>query len=127
MQSVALIFAVVHEEYKYTLATGKFVQLDVHIPELQLAFEYQGEQHYKPMYWVESLSILQKRDNEKRESCIKVETDAFITDLIGGTDFDCRALLVGFHKTKFGCNHSRYPTRTHRQTSQCSANPTHLP
>lgn len=46
--------------------------LDIYIPELKLAIEYQGEQHFKPIdFWggVESLKASQKRDENKREVC----------------------------------------------------------
>jgi len=43
--------------------------LDIYIPELKLAIEYQGEQHFKPVYFwggAEGLEASQKRDEKKR-------------------------------------------------------------
>lgn len=55
------------------LDSGRPIELDVYLPELQLAFEYQGEQHYKPLHWVSDLTAQQKRDYEKQEACKKVK------------------------------------------------------
>jgi len=46
--------------------------LDIYIPELRLAVEYQGEQHFKPIdFWggTEALKASQERDEKKREVC----------------------------------------------------------
>ena len=49
------------------------MQLDVYIEKLKLAVEYQGEQHYRAIYWVgPDLEALQRRDREKRLMCLKV-------------------------------------------------------
>jgi len=50
----------------------KGLELDVFIEELDLGFEYQGIQHYKPVdYWggEESLKKLKIRDKRKRKIC----------------------------------------------------------
>jgi len=46
--------------------------LDIYIPELKLAIEYQGEQHFKPIdFWggIEALEASQRRDEKKRKRC----------------------------------------------------------
>lgn len=49
------------------------VELDVFIEDLKLAFEYQGEQHYKPVYWTERDFEQQLiRDEEKKSACKQV-------------------------------------------------------
>lgn len=66
----------IFEEYQYLHTEpdtiGQSVELDVYIPELNLAVEYQGQQHYKPSYWVTDFTAQQKLDEEKRNICQKV-------------------------------------------------------
>jgi hypothetical protein len=52
----------VHSESK------RRMELDVYIPSLQVALEYQGRQHYKKLASFGSKSQ-QQRDEEKREAC----------------------------------------------------------
>ena len=54
------------------------MQLDVYIPELQLAFEYHGEQHYKPIYSIQDFTHRQRQDEEKRNACNQVAIFLFI-------------------------------------------------
>ncbi len=46
--------------------------LDIFLPELQLAVEYQGNQHYKMHFLFGSPSDQQQRDAEKRQQCRKL-------------------------------------------------------
>jgi len=59
------------------------MELDVWIEALQLAVEYQGEQHYKPIYWkTNDLPQQQRRDQEKRIACKQViASDLFPNNL----------------------------------------------
>lgn len=49
------------------------MELDIWIPSLSLAFEYQGEQHYHDLGAIfgrsGSLSLYQERDVQKRITC----------------------------------------------------------
>lgn len=46
------------------------LELDVYIKALQLGLEYQGEQHYYPMYWsAGNWENQMNRDNEKKMIC----------------------------------------------------------
>ncbi len=47
------------------------MQLDIFIPELLLALEYQGPQHYSWHYLYGSDKLQRKRDQEKKEACLR--------------------------------------------------------
>jgi len=51
--------------------SGKPMELDVFVPALKLALEFQGEQHYHQIYAMVDLPMQQMRDEEKREACMK--------------------------------------------------------
>ena len=60
-----------HKDLRYS-ATDAPIQLDIYIPSLNLAFEYQGEQHYGHHFLYGSSRRQQRRDNEKIEKCDSV-------------------------------------------------------
>lgn len=43
--------------------------LDFYLPEYNTAIECQGEQHYKPNRFMETLEVIQKRDKDKLKKC----------------------------------------------------------
>jgi hypothetical protein len=45
------------------------MELDIFIPSLSLAFEYQGQQHFKDNLIIGSSKVLQMRDKEKEMAC----------------------------------------------------------
>lgn len=47
----------------------KHMELDICIPSLNIAFEYQGDQHYKDNKLFGSVDVMKKRDDAKREAC----------------------------------------------------------
>ena len=49
--------------------SGKSIELDVFIPELNYAFEYNGHHHYKELPNFGSLELYQARDREKIDLC----------------------------------------------------------
>jgi hypothetical protein len=53
------------------------MELDFFIPEYNIAFEFQGLQHYEPIYGSDSLVNQQARDISKKEICIS-EKIAFV-------------------------------------------------
>lgn len=48
---------------------GKPLELDIYLPEHQLAFEYHGEQHYHEVPFFGPLELTRQRDILKRELC----------------------------------------------------------
>jgi hypothetical protein len=45
------------------------MELDIYLPELALAFEYQGRYHYEDHTKIGSPLLVQKRDNAKKLAC----------------------------------------------------------
>ena len=60
------------KDYKSTdllFSTKGRVELDIFVPNLALAFEYQGEQHYQANWYLGDRTAAHKRDKEKRALC----------------------------------------------------------
>ena len=67
----------VEENYKHDkmfYSSGAPMELDVYIPELHLALEYQGQQHYQPTYWRTDFVAQKHRDKEKQDACKRVNS-----------------------------------------------------
>jgi len=52
---------------------NSLIELDIFIPSLMLAFEYQGEQHYHSRGQFEAVSIQQERDLKKKSICKRLK------------------------------------------------------
>jgi hypothetical protein len=50
-------------------AKHRVVELDIYLPDLKLAFEYQGEQHYMNVQVYNPVKVQQQRDAHKRQVC----------------------------------------------------------
>eukprot|EP01114_Cavostelium_apophysatum_P017612 TRINITY_DN5282_c0_g1_i1.p1 TRINITY_DN5282_c0_g1~~TRINITY_DN5282_c0_g1_i1.p1 ORF type:complete len:181 (-),score=39.36 TRINITY_DN5282_c0_g1_i1:163-705(-) len=63
----------VHLEYSHPgflfERTGKAMQLDVFVPSMRLAFEYQGRQHYADSPLLGEVGPIRIKDTEKKELC----------------------------------------------------------
>jgi hypothetical protein len=66
----------IYEDYKHPQlfhnVTGRNMELDIYIPDLSLAFEYQGEQHFKNIYPLVDQQVHIQRDKDKQDACKKV-------------------------------------------------------
>jgi hypothetical protein len=61
--------------------TGKKLELDGYCEKLKIAFEYQGEHHYKKTdYSKTPLLIIQKRDIYKQEACKKLGIKLYVIE-----------------------------------------------
>ena len=65
-----------YEDYKHSKlvlkSTNKPLELDVYVAEPQIAFEYQGEQHYERKYWLSDFEAQKRRDDEKKQATKQV-------------------------------------------------------
>ena len=72
--------AAIHEDYKHPkvkFKSRKSTELDVYIPELNLALEYQGEHHFRNVYPLTDLTTTSQRDQQKQEACQQVNSVKF--------------------------------------------------
>ena len=65
----------IHIEHPHPLllfdGSKKEMTLDIYVPSLRLAFEYQGRQHYEAVFRYQDQNVA-ARDKEKREACEKM-------------------------------------------------------
>ncbi len=55
-------------------------ELDIYIPELNLAFELNGIFHYEPIHGIEKLNQIQNNDDRKFQACIENNIELCIID-----------------------------------------------
>ena len=55
-------------------------ELDIYIPELELAFELNGIFHYEPIYGAEKLQQIQNNDDRKFQACLEKGISLCIID-----------------------------------------------
>jgi hypothetical protein len=66
------IFSDIREDFVHPKLQSKFgrpVLLDIYLPNLNLAFEYQGEQHYADVFRFAPHKYYAQRDEQKRKLC----------------------------------------------------------
>lgn len=74
----------------YVIYNGKEVinsELDIYIPNLNLAIELNGIFHYEPIYGKEKLASIQNNDNRKFQACLELGIELMVIDSSGLTYF----------------------------------------
>jgi hypothetical protein len=85
-----------HEEMKFK--SGSRMQLDVFLPELGLAFEYQGQQHFFDVYTLGQQWRYLERDEDKRLAC--KEKGITLIEVPFWWDFKKESLIATIHKVR---------------------------
>lgn len=60
-----------HPEWLISSYTNRTLELDMYNKELRLAFEYNGIQHYEPIYGQKRFNVSKRNDEEKNKLCIE--------------------------------------------------------
>ena len=83
---------IIHPELniKYNYVTTIKSELDIYIPELELAIELNGPVHYRPMYGEEKFKQIQNHDMLKKLTCIKNDITLAIIDVSEYTPFSTK-------------------------------------
>jgi hypothetical protein len=90
-------------------ATSKPMQLDLYLPELSMAFEYQGIQHYEDFYVFGTLSrVYEERDQEKRRACAKANIT--LIEIPYWWDNKIESLAATINSVRSGLLKLPYPT-----------------
>ena len=71
------------------------MELDIFIPQLRLAFEYQGEHHYYDIYALGNKWSQKERDGEKRAACM--ERGITLVEIPYWWDRDKSSLMATIH------------------------------
>jgi hypothetical protein len=78
--------------------SGAIVELDIYLPQIKLAFEYQGEQHFYDIHFLGSKWSQQQRDNEKKQLCI--ENGITLIEVPYWWDFEKESLMGTIYKQR---------------------------
>ena len=78
--------------------SGKNVQLDLFVAEKRLAFEYQGEQHYRDVFAFGPQWLFQARDMEKRKIC--EENGITLIEIPYWWDREKSSLIATIHRVR---------------------------
>lgn len=62
-------------------------ELDIYIPNLNLAFELNGIFHYEPIYGQDKLERVKNNDNRKFQACLENKIELCILDVSGSKHF----------------------------------------
>lgn len=65
---------------KYNDTSAILAELDIYIPSLQLAFELNGSFHYEPIFGLDKLTEIQKRDKRKILTCAENNIELVVID-----------------------------------------------
>lgn len=98
-----------HPKLKYP--TGQPMELDIYIPDYNIAFEYQGEHHYLDFYLFSSDSdIIQRRDLLKSLSCKRENISLIPIPFWWNREKEVHLFLsFSFYAGNY-CNHSKVST-----------------
>jgi hypothetical protein len=77
------------------------MELDIFIPSLSIAFEYQGSYHYERHYQIGSVSRTKIRDNEKKQACKKFGITLIEVPFTWKKDTESIQTLLAKHRPDF--------------------------
>lgn len=74
--------SILYPELKILYASKEAInsELDIHIPQLKLAFELNGIYHYEPIHGQDKLDQVQNNDNRKFQACLEKGIELCIID-----------------------------------------------
>jgi hypothetical protein len=78
--------------------SGVSMQLDIFLPNISLAFEYQGEQHYFDIHCFGPQQQYARRDEQKRRACGKA--DITLIEIPYWWDFELDSLKATVHDAR---------------------------